>query len=451
MAALDGRSLGAAVPTLPSLVKALRQATECTDFPTTSTMKNVLRLAIVDPTEDSRESLKTSLMGLDYVWLEAECSRYEFFADVVAQTQPDIGIVSLDADASKGIELVARVSETSPECSILVTSSTIDGNLVLQAMRAGAKEFLTQPIALEELVAALERISSQRTERGDSGSRVTKVIAIAGATGGVGCTSIAVNIGCCLASEENLTPALVDLDLCLGDADVLLDTIPEHTLADVSQNISRLDFTLLKRSLTRHSSGLFLLPRPVQLDEVGLITPDDLQRVIGLLKATFTHVILDLSKGFTPLDQMALRLADEILLITQLDLSCLRNSVRLLASFGEIEGVAEKVKVVVNRIGLDGGEIGLKKAHETIGREIFDKLPNDYRTMVESRNNGVPLIEQAPKAKITQAIRRLTYTVGGIQRDDQATAAGSSSLSRLFNLWGSVGVKASPSAESKSS
>ena len=414
-------------------------------------MKNVLRLAIVDPTEDSRESLKTSLMGLDYVWLEAECSRYEFFADVVAQTQPDIGIVSLDADASKGIELVARVSETSPECSILVTSSTIDGNLVLQAMRAGAKEFLTQPIALEELVAALERISSQRTERGDSGSRVTKVIAIAGATGGVGCTSIAVNIGCCLASEENLTPALVDLDLCLGDADVLLDTIPEHTLADVSQNISRLDFTLLKRSLTRHSSGLFLLPRPVQLDEVGLITPDDLQRVIGLLKATFTHVILDLSKGFTPLDQMALRLADEILLITQLDLSCLRNSVRLLASFGEIEGVADKVKVVVNRIGLDGGEIGLKKAHETIGREIFDKLPNDYRTMVESRNNGVPLIEQAPKAKITQAIRRLTYTVGGIQRDDQATAAGSSSLSRLFNLWGSVGVKASPSAESKSS
>ena len=88
--------------------------------------------------------------------------------------------------------------------------------------------------------------------------------------------------------------ALVDLDLCLGDADVFLDTIPDYTLVDVAQNVTRLDFTLLKRSLTKHSSGLYLLPRPVQLEDVPLITPEDLQRVIGLLKATFTHVMLDL-------------------------------------------------------------------------------------------------------------------------------------------------------------
>ena len=90
---------------------------------------------------------------------------------------------------------------------------------------------------------------------------------------------------------------LVDLDLCLGDADVFLDTIPDYTLVDVAQNVTRLDFTLLKRSLTKHSSGLYLLPRPVQLEDAALITADDLQRVIGLLKATFTHLILDLVEG----------------------------------------------------------------------------------------------------------------------------------------------------------
>jgi len=399
-------------------------------------MKNVLRLAIVDPTEDSRESLKSSLLGLDYVWLEAECSRYEFFADVVAQTHPDIGVVALDADPEKGLSLVSQLNRDLPECSILVTSSSVEGSLVLRAMRAGAKEFLAQPMHLEELVAALERIATHRSSDGENKSRSSRVIAVAGATGGVGSTSVAVNLGCCLARDTSLTPALVDLDLCLGDADVLLDTIPDYTLADVAQNISRLDFTLLKRSLTRHASGLFLLPRPVQVDEARLISPDDLQRVTGLMKATFTHVIFDVSKGYTPLDNKALELADDVILVTQLDLSCLRNIVRLMASFGEMEGVVEKIKVVVNRMGLDSGQIGLKKAQDTIGREIYAKLPNDYRTMVESRNNGIPLIEQAPKAKITQSMIQLADTVTGAQSSTASEGVDptKSSLVRLLGL-----------------
>src|SRR5205085_3491123 len=117
--------------------------------------------------------------------------------------------------------------------------------------------------------------------------------------------------------------------MALGDADVFLDTIPDYTLVDVAQNISRLDFTLLKRSLTKHASGLFLLPRPMQLEDTHLITPDDFQRVIGLLKATFSHLIMDLSKSYSQVDMTALQAADHILLVTQLDLPCLRNVVRL--------------------------------------------------------------------------------------------------------------------------
>ncbi len=97
---------------------------------------------------------------------------------------------------------------------------------------------------------------------------------MAGATGGVGATSIAVNLACVLAADPNNSVVLMDLDVALGDADVFLDTIPEYTLADVAQNVERLDLTLLKRSLTKHSSGVHLLPRPMQLDDVRQITPD---------------------------------------------------------------------------------------------------------------------------------------------------------------------------------
>ncbi len=398
-------------------------------------MSNVLRLAIVDPNDSNRETLKNMLLGMDMIWLEAECSRYEFFADVVAQTSPDIGLVALDGNVEKGLELVTQLAETASECAVLVVSSSNDGNLILQAIRAGAKEFLTQPVRIEDLLAALGRISERRFGQGDNKSRGSQIVAVAGSVGGVGSTSLAVNLGCCLAAEENNSVALIDLDLCLGDADVFLDTIPDYTLVDVAQNVTRLDFTLLKRSLTKHASGLYLLPRPVQLEDIGLITPDDLQRVIGLLKATFTHLTLDLSKSYSAIDMIALEMADHVLLMIQLDLPCLRNVVRLMSSFAEMEGMAEKIKIVVNRVGLETGQITLKKAEESIGKEIFWQLPNDYRTMVEVRNNGVPLIEQAPKAAITQSVVALAEALATGEKGDAPEAAGKKSvLGRLFNL-----------------
>jgi pilus assembly protein CpaE len=402
-------------------------------------MGNVLRLAIVDPSDSSRESLKNMLLGMDMIWLEAECSRYEFFADVVAQTTPDIGLIVIDKDPTRGLELVSKLAAATPDCSILVVSSSNDGHLILQAMRAGAKEFLTLPVRLEDLLAALGRISERRFGRGEKKSRASQVIAVAGATGGVGTTSLAVNLGCALAKDARNAAALIDLDLCLGDADVFLDIVPDYTIVDVAQNVTRLDFTLLKRSLTKHSSGLFLLPRPIQLEDVSLVTPDDLQRVVGLMKATFSQLVLDLSKGYSPVDRVALEMATHILLVTQLDLPCLRNVVRLMMSFNEMKGIGEKVKIVVNRVGLECGQITLKKARDTIGRDIFWQLPNDYRTMVEVRNNGVPLMEQAPKAAITQSINALAdalTTDGEVPEPPVAAAGKSSSLGRLFSFWG---------------
>jgi pilus assembly protein CpaE len=404
-------------------------------------MSNVLRLAIVDPNDTQRESLKGMLLGMDMIWLEAECSRYEFFSDVIAQTHPDIGLVCIDADPHKGLDLVRKITASSPDCAMLVVSSSNDGGQILQALRSGAKEFLTQPVRIEDLLGALGRISERRFGGSENKPRGCQVIAVAGAIGGVGTTSLAVNLGCALAQDEKNSVALVDLDMCLGDADVFLDSIPDYTLVDVAQNVTRLDFTLLKRSLTKHSSGLYLLPRPVRLEDVHLITPDDLQRVIGLMKATFTHLVLDLSKGYSEIDMIALEMAHHILLVAQLDLPCLRNVVRLMMSFNDMEGFAEKVKIVVNRVGLDNSHITQKKAEETIGKEIFWQLPNEYRVMIEARNNGVPLREQAPKAAITQSIAQLAACLMGDEKAKSQEKSKGSGLSGLFKLWPAKGGK----------
>ncbi len=406
-------------------------------------MSNVLRIAIVDPRDDTREKLKAMLLSLDIVWLEAECSRYEFFPDVIAQANPDVGVVCLDSDSDKSLQLLERMRGESPDVAMLVVSSSNDGQLILRAMRAGAKEFITLPASLEDLLSALQRIADIKFGGSEGKNRSSRIIAVAGASGGVGCTSIAVNLGCILAKNPSNTVALVDLDLAIGDADVFLDAIPDYSLVDVTQNVARLDFQLLKRSLTKHSSGLYLLPRPVQLQDVKLINPDSLRRVFGLLKATFTHIVIDISKAFTESDLTALELANDVIIVAQLNLPCLRNLVRLMMSFDEIEGLKDCVKVVINRVGLESGQIKLKKARETIGRDIYFQIPNDYRTMVEVRNNGVPLIEQAPKAPITVAMQQLSDMLLGktSAEADAESEAASSSGSSWRGFWPGKAVK----------
>jgi pilus assembly protein CpaE len=358
---------------------------------------------------------------------------------VVGQTNPEIGFITLDSDPERALRLISDLSQEAPSCAILVASGSTDGSLILQSMRAGAKEFLTHPVKPEDLSAAIQRVSRQRFGDKASSARGCRTIAISGATGGVGATSIAVNLGCVLAADPQNSVVLVDLDLALGDADVLLDTIPEYTLTDVSQNISRLDLTLLKRSLTKHSSGLYFLPRPVNLDDAQHVTAEDLQRVIGLLKASFTHLIFDTSKGFTRLDMLALEASDDVLMVTQLDLPCLRNVVRLMQSFEEQPKLKDAVKIVVNRVGHDSGQISMKKAQDTLGRDVYWQVPNDYRVMVEVRNNGVPLIQQAPKAAITQSISQLGAALCGKLGGDEISSGKSRSWLSLWPMGGVAG------------
>jgi pilus assembly protein CpaE len=380
-------------------------------------MKDVQRVAIVDPSDSTREPLRNLLLGVESIWLEGESTRYEFFSDVIRQSDPDVAVVALDADHAKALQLISELSGEFPGLPILAVSARGDGQSILQALRAGAKEFLTQPVVLEELLTALQRLRRVRNvgEAGQGNGAVKNeslVLAVLGSRGGVGCTSLAVNIGSTLAADPNHTVALIDLDLALGDADVALDLMPDYTLADVALNIDRLDMTFLRRSLSKHASGLSLLPHPVQMEDATMIREEHLQRVIGLLRASYTHLVLDLSKSFTPNDVTALRMADIILLVAQLELSSLRNVVRMLLTLSTDEALSRKVQVVLNRVGSEG-EITLKKAEETIGKPVYWQVPNDSKSMIDSRNAGVPLIQHAPKSKVQQSIAGLVQALTG--------------------------------------
>lgn len=382
-------------------------------------MKDVQRIAIVDPSDSTREPLRNILLGVEAVWLEAECSRFDFFIAVVRQSSPDVVVIALDSDCPKALQLIQQLNAEFPHMPILAVSSRGDGPTILQALRAGAKEFLTAPVVLEELLLALQRLRANRST-GDTSNPAngatradSLVVSLIGSKGGIGCTGLAVNIGCNMARDPKYNVALVDLDLALGDADVALDLIPDYTLADVAANVDRLDMQFLRRSLCKHGSGLSVLPHPVQLEDVALVHEEDLGRVIGLLRASYSHLIFDLSKRFTATDLTAMRMSDVVILVAQLELTSLRNVVRLLHALDKEEGLGEKVKVVMNRVGADEGAITVEKAQDTIGRPIYWQVPNDFKTMLGACNSGVPLLTHAPKSKVHQSLVGLADALTG--------------------------------------
>src|SRR5262245_38465022 len=143
------------------------------------------RIAIVDPSDLTRDPLRNLLLGVDSVWIEAECTRYEFFPDVVQQSSPDVVMVALDSDQNKALQLITQLAATVPSLPVLAISGQGDGQSILKALRAGAKEFLTQPVVLEDLIRALQRlvVNNGVSTNGKPNSQ-SQVVAFLGTRGG---------------------------------------------------------------------------------------------------------------------------------------------------------------------------------------------------------------------------------------------------------------------------
>jgi pilus assembly protein CpaE len=403
------------------------------------------RIAIVDPNESSRESLRALLLGVDFVWLEAECTRYEYFFDVIQQSMPDLAIVSLDGDKQRALQMIGQLSVEHTKLPILTISN--DHQALLQSLQKGAKYFLTHPVGLEDLLSALRRAMGDTAPQQLSGvpgqdtmlrqAGASQMIAVLGSRGGVGTTTMAVNLGASLAADPNHAAALVDLDLSLGDADIALEVngMDNISIADLARNIERLDMNFLRRAMVRHEEGgLAILRHPLEIQDVGLIHEAHVERVLNLLKISFSHLVVDLSKSLQPTDLMALRMADTILLVAQLELSSLRNVVRMTHYLGLEEGLAEKVKVVLNRVGCEAVEegIGLRKAEEVIGRQIFWQVPYDPKPVIAARVAGAPLIRHNPKCRAQQSIAGLAQAVSGKPVQGTATSESRKSGWALF-------------------
>jgi pilus assembly protein CpaE len=381
-------------------------------------MMDLIRVVLVDPGEESRNELQRLLRGIDSLWLAEVVTSLQDAVTRAAEIVAHVTIVVLDHDPGQAIELIQKLSQSNPRTVALPAGRSGDSALILKAIRAGAREFLPLPAEGGELLDTVSRLLRGHDESLHAQAQSPRIITVNGAAGGVGCTTLAVNLACSLVSPRDQETILLDLDLMFGGVDAYLDITPDHTLTHVIQSFSRLDLTLLKRSTTRHSSGLYVLPHPTAIQEAAAIDPETLRRLFGLLRAAFSTVVIDTSKGLQSSDFSAFELSDVIIVVVQLDLLCLRNTAKLLGLFREYEGLIDRVKLAVNRSDSWECQINPKKAEEILKMPISWSIPNSAKAFQEARLKGVPLCEVAKGSRAHQVFLEMARSLQPLAATD---------------------------------
>jgi pilus assembly protein CpaE len=318
--------------------------------------------------------------------------------------RPDLLIFELGADHQKDINRVQSLLEADDVGEVFLTSKIAEPEVLMQAIRVGAKEFFSQPINPKEVQQALGRFKERRKGSAPKPrSKPGQLITVFGSKGGVGTTTVAVNLAVSLAQKKSVqSVALLDMNTLFGEIPLFLEISPKFHWGEITKNIERLDDTFLRNILTRHTTGVEVLSSPAHLNGHLKPTPEIMNRLLELMKKMFDYVIIDGGQSTDETSLKVLEISNKLLLITILSLPCLANTNKLLRSFTDLGYVTkDRIKIVLNRY-MKKSEVTLDDAENGIGQELFWIIPNDFRSTMSAINNGKSLLQIESKAPITK-------------------------------------------------
>lgn len=280
---------------------------------------------------------------------------------------------------------IAALRRHYPQSGVVILAKALDPTAMLDAMRMGVSEWLPEPVVLDDLETAIRRVA-----RPVLGAVAGRAFAVIGGKGGVGCTTVAVNLATALHKASGEPTLLVDLHMAHGDASVFLGVEPRFSVLDALENIHRLDQSYMKGLVTPTKAGLDLLAAPTR-PQLGPIDALRVRALVDFLTTTYPWVILDCPRTDGTLME-ALDGTTAVLVVANQELATLRSSSRLAAALRQRCG-AHRVRLALNRYDSDS-EIGRKDVERVLGGPVAYTLPSDYRAAVAALNKGEPLFLQ---------------------------------------------------------
>jgi len=343
------------------------------------------------------------------------------------QVTPNLLIVETRLNGQPALDELERLAEVcDPATKVVVIGRTNDVELYRELMRRGASEYLVAPLAPLQLI---EVISGLYLDPG--ASPIGRVIAFIGARGGAGASTLAHNVGWCIAEELHINTAIVDFDLPFGTLGLDFNDEASQGVSDALSAPERLDDVLLDRLLIKRGEHLSLFTAPAALERDYDAVPEAYEAVIDAVRQSTPCVVIDLPHAWTPWMKACLIAADEIVIVATPDLASLRNAKNIIELVKNSRPNDTHPRLVINQAGTPKRpEIPVKDFSETMGTDPLAVVPFDPALFGQAANNGQMLIELQPKAAGSEAVRRLAHALTG----RTAAANSSKNTSSLFSF-----------------
>jgi pilus assembly protein CpaE len=405
-------------------------------------MADQIRVLIVDDIPETRDHL-AKLLGFetDIEVVGAAASGREAL-EMAARLTPDVVLMDINMPDMDGIAATERLSSEVPTAAVVMMSVQGEADYLRRSMLAGAREFLVKPFSSDELTASIRQVYTRERDKlsrigaqpapaagtaaalsasrpfaaGREDAEPGRIVAVFGPKGGVGRTTLAVNLAVAAATELGQRTCLVDASFQFGDVGVLLNLNPKNkSIADLAPELEAGEPESLETFLINHSAGIRVLLAPPSPEMAELITPSGAKKVLEALRATHDLVVVDCMSSFNDTVLAILDLADTVLTMLSLEITSIKN-IRLFLEVAEQLGYgSDKVRLVLNRADSSLG-IRVADVEHSIGRRVDHTIVSDGRSVVYALNRGVPFFLSNREAQVSQDVLRLASAVAGGSR-----------------------------------
>jgi pilus assembly protein CpaE len=406
-------------------------------------MADQIRVLIVDDIPETRDHL-AKLLGFEAdVDVVGSAASGAEALELAASLLPDIVLMDINMPDMDGIAATEELSRTVPTASVVMMSVQGEADYLRRSMLAGAREFLVKPFSSDELTGSIRQVHSRERDKmsriavaapavsgggpvgGGEPGEPGIVAAVFSPKGGVGRTTVAVNMAVAAATELGKKVVVVDGSFQFGDVGVLLNLNPKNkSIADLVPELEQAGEGVesIDTFVINHSAGIRVLLAPPSPEMAELITPSGIRRVLEALRRNHDLVIVDCTSQFNDTTLSILDAADVVLTMLSLEITSIKNMRLFLEVADQLGYESGKVRLVLNRADSALG-IRIQDVEHSIGRKVDETIVSDGRSVVYALNRGVPFFLSNREAQVSQDILRLAKSVVGEGSPVAATTA----------------------------
>ncbi len=346
-------------------------------------------------------------------------------------------VLIVDLDTPHAMEAVEIARSAERRIGIVGVTAATDPMRIVEALRAGCHQISVAPLDRADLVSAIKRALDESPKSVDP----TRVVAVMGAIGGAGATTVASFLAADVAQFSEQRVLLIDLDLEFGNLARFWDAAPNHTFCDLAY-ADEIDSTLVEKAATELESGIYIVARPPSIEEALGVEGHAVRRVIESSKQVFPHVVLDLPRKIDHVTRSALEVADKLVLVLQCNVPSVDNARRLLKVLERLEFPRSRIEFVMNRANRKIHNVSIDEIEREIAKPLLGAVPNDYQLIADAMDLGQPL---SVNGAVRRATRRIAHRLYGDEQNGNGRGGivklGRKGLS-VFVLFGGTRRKA---------